>query len=201
MFPPFDTPASKLLIFTGITHQEAAITPTPPGETPEQDRETTPFRWAYIVLPAALLLVSLVLVAIFYARLPEQVAYHFSGGAPDRWQGRTTFITWTLIVQAVLALGAFVFIRLILMGARYWSVESAPLKKLLPVMGNMVALPQVIILFTMLDVFLYNSYQIKLISVLAFALIALALGAVALGVALTRATRQARRFYTDNHGE
>ena len=114
---------------------------------------------------------------------------------------RTTFISWTLIVQAVLALGAFVFIRLILMGARYWSVESAPLKKLLPVMGNMVALPQVIILFTMLDVFLYNFYQIKLISVLAFALIALALGAVILGVALTRATRQARRFYTDNHGE
>jgi hypothetical protein len=138
---------------------------------------------------------------VFYTRLPEQVAYHFQGDTPDRWQGRAIFISWTVGVQAVLALGAFVFIRLVLAGARYWSVESAPLKKLLPVMGNMVALPQVIILFTMLDVFLYNSYEVKLISVLAFALIVLALGAAALGIALVRGARQARRLYTDSHRE
>jgi uncharacterized membrane protein len=153
------------------------------------------FRWTYIVLPASILLVSFVLAAVFYPRLPEEVAYHFSNGLPDRWLGRTAFTTWTVVAQAALALGSFVLVRLVLLGAHYWSVESAPLQTLLPIMGNMVALPQVIILFAMLHVFLYNSYQIKLMSLLAFALIVLALGGAVLGVVLFRATRQARRLY------
>jgi uncharacterized membrane protein len=167
----------------------------------KSEENNASFRWTYIVLPVAILLASVILAAAFYPRLPEQVAYRFQGGTPDRWLGRAAFITWTVGVQAILTAGAFVFVRIILLGARYWSVESAPLKKLLPVMGNMVALPQVIILFAMLDVFLYNSYEIELISVLVFALIVLVLGGVALGVMLVRAARQARRFYANTHRE
>jgi uncharacterized membrane protein len=159
------------------------------------------FRWTYIVLPAAILLVSVILAAAFYPRLPEQVAYRFQGGTPGRWLSRAAFITWMVGAQAVLTAGSFFFVRIILLGARYWSVEGAALKKLLPVMGNMAALPQVIILFAMLEVFLYNSYEIKLISVLVFAVIVLVLGGAAIGTLLVRAARQARRPYANTGRE
>ncbi len=146
-------------------------------------------------MPAAILLVSVILAAIFYRLLPEQVAYHFSDGQPDRWLGRTVFTTWTLVGQAVLTLGSLVFVRLVLLGTRYMTVENAALQRLLPVMGNMVALPQIIILFAILDVFLYNLYQIKLIPLLIFALIVLVLGGAALGVFFFRAARQASVLY------
>jgi uncharacterized membrane protein len=155
------------------------------------------FRWTYIVLPASILLVSLVLAAVFYSRLPEQVAYHFSGGLPDRWLGRAVFTGWTVAAQAILTLSAFVLVGMVLLGARRWSVESPTMKGLLPVMGNMVALPQLIILFTMLHVFLYNSYEIRLISVLAFSLIVLALGGAVLVVLIVQAARQARRSHSN----
>jgi hypothetical protein len=161
----------------------------------------TRFRWTYILLPVAVIAVSCGLAAIFFPRLPEQLAYHFSGGAPDRWLGRGAFVLWTVVPQALLVLAAFVVVGAALAAARYWSVESPALKKLLPVLGNMVALPQLIILFTMLDVFLYNSYQVKLIPVWAFALIVMGLGGAALGVVLVRAARQARRLYANSGRE
>ncbi len=165
---------------------------------PEKD---IPFRWTYIVLPAAILLASIVLAVFFYARLPEQLAYHFSGGAPDRWLGRAAFLAWTLVPQAALALLAFALVGAVIFGARRWSFESPLLQKLLPAMGNLPALPQLIVLFTMLDVFLYNSYQIKLISVWALALAVMVLGGIALGVLLARSAGQARRLYGNSRRE
>jgi uncharacterized membrane protein len=172
--------------------QVTTISPTDSGSS-------ITFRWTYIVLPAAILLASLVLAAVFYPRLPEEVAYHFKGELPDRWLGRAAFTGWTVAVQAILTLSAFVLVGMVLLGARRWSVESPALKGLLPVMGNMVGLPQLIILFTMLHVFLYNSYRIRLISVLAFALIVLALGGIVLVVMIVRAAGQARRLYSNSH--
>jgi ABC-type polysaccharide/polyol phosphate export permease len=133
--------------------------------------------------------------------LPGLVAYHFSGDPADDPATRAAFVTWTVGAQAILTAGAFVFVRIILLSARYWSAESTPLKQLLPVMGNMVALPQVIILFAMLDVFLYNSYEIKLIPVLAFAIIVLVLGGAALGAVIMRVFLQARRLYASTNRE
>ena len=155
----------------------------------------TQFRWVYIILPAVLLVVAIVLAALFYSRLPGQLAYHFSAGAPDRWVSRAAFIYWTVVPQAVFALLSFAIVRTILLVVSRWAFESPVLEKLLLVMGNLLALPQLIVLFTMLDVFLYNSYQVKLISVWVFALAVLALGAIILGILLVRAGRQARRLY------
>src|SRR3972149_10180251 len=105
--------------------QVTAISPINPEIRP-------PFRWTYIVLPAAILLVSVVLAAVFYPRLPAEVAYHFNGDLPDRWLGRAAFLTWTLVPQTLLMLSALAFVGIVIMGARRWSVESPALKKLLP---------------------------------------------------------------------
>jgi uncharacterized membrane protein len=164
------------------------------------DNKTT-FRWAFIVLPVVLLLLSLVLTAIFYQQLPAQVAYHFQDSSPDKWLSRGAFITWLLIPQVFFTLLAFIVVRLVLLSTRYWPVENAPMKRILPVMGNMVALPQIILTFTMLDIFLYNAYQVKLVPVWVFALVIMILGVVVLGVFFIQTIRQARRQHVKTHQE
>jgi uncharacterized membrane protein len=145
----------------------------------------------------ALLLVTLVLTAFFYPRMPDQVAYHFQGDSPDRWLGRGTFMTWMVIPQAIFTLLAFIVVRVVLLGARYWPAEDAPIRKILPVMGNMVALPQIILTFTMLDIFLYNAYHVQLMPVWVWALIVMIAGGIVLGVVFIQAIRQSHRQRTN----
>ena len=151
------------------------------------------FRWAYIVLPVVFLLLSVILAAVFYRLMPAEVAYHFQNNTPDKWLGRGAFIAWLVIPQFFFALLSFIVVRLVLLGSRYWPAEDTPLTKLLPVMGNMVALAQIIFLFAMLDFFLYNAYQIRLIPLWVITLIVMILGGVILGVFFIRTIRQFRR--------
>ena len=159
------------------------------------------FRWAFIILPLVFLLLSLVLTAIFYLQLPAQIAYHFADNSPDKWLSRSAFITWLLIPQVFFTLLAFIVVRVVLLSARYWPTENTPMKRILPVMGNMVALPQIILTFAMLDIFLYNAYQVKLVPVWVFALAIMILGVVVLGVFFFQTIRQTRRQRLKTHQE
>ncbi len=169
-----------------------------PSQPVEQAATTaTPaFRWWYVALPLAVLVLSVALVAYFYRLLPAEVAYHFtSDGTPDGWLSRSAAVLWTLLPQFLLTL---------LAGATTWgiaqldslfkSTQSTGLRlgQLLAVMGNMVALPQVILFFAMLDIFSYNSYEVRILPVWAFALIVMVLGAIILGVFFLRTFRQVK---------
>jgi hypothetical protein len=153
------------------------------------------FRWTYISAPLALLLLSVVITASFYHLLPGDVAYHFQGDTPDRWLARNAIIAWLLVPQFLCALLAVITVSITLLGARYWSAESTTMKKVMPVMGNLLALPQIILLFTMLSIFLYNAYQIKLIPIWSFALIVLVLGGIGLVIFFILVLRQFRHLY------
>jgi uncharacterized membrane protein len=151
------------------------------------------FRWTFIVLPVVLLFISLVLTAVFYPQLPAQVAYHFQDSSPDRWLNRGAFLAWLVVPQFFLTLLAFIVVRLVLLGARYWPAENILLRRIVPVMGNMLALPQIILALAMLDIFLYNAYQIRLIPLWVSAVIIMGLGLVILVVFFFQTIRQARR--------
>ncbi len=58
-------------------------------------------------------------------------------------------------------------------------------------MGNMIALPQIILCFAMLDIFSYNSYQVHIMPLWVFALITMGLGGIILGIFFIRAIRRA----------
>jgi uncharacterized membrane protein len=163
-----------------------------PTEPERESQENNNLRWTYIALPAMILLLSLILTAIFYTLLPAEVAYHFRSGEPDRWLGRSAIVAWLVIPQACCTLLAFAVVSTALLSVRFWSAGATPLKQVLPVMGNMVALPQVILLFAMLDIFLYNAYQIRLIPVWVFTVIIMALGGIVLVAFFIRTTRQFR---------
>ena len=157
-------------------------------------RATLAFHWSYIVLPVIFLLLSIILSAYFYRRLPVEVAYHFKlDGSPDRWLSRGAIILWMLLPQLFLTLVA---------GAITWGVtklsvlfqqpESTRVKpeEILLLMGNMIALPQIILGFAMLDIFSYNSYQIHIMPLWVFALIIMGLGGIILVIFFIRAMRR-----------
>ncbi len=153
------------------------------------------FHWSYIILPVVILLLSIILVAYFYHLLPVKVAWHFEAdGLPDEWLGRGTIILWMLLPQLFLTLlaGAITW-GITKLGALFRQPESTWIKpeSILVLMGNMVALPQAILCFAMLDIFSYNSYQIHILPLWVFALIIMGLGGIILGIFFIRAMRQA----------
>ncbi len=154
---------------------------------------TLTFRWKYIVLPIAVLLLSLALAAYFYHLIPNEAAYHFKDGSPDRWMSRGAVIAWLVTPQFLLTLlaGAIIW-GAVKVSAQFRQTSSAWLEKILSLMGNMVVLPQIILGFAMLDIFSYNAYQIHLMPLWAFALMVMALGGIILGIFFILAIRQVR---------
>jgi len=160
----------------------------------ENSENKASFRWTYIVLPAALLILSVILTAFFYHLLPDEVAYRFSGGEPSHLYGRGGVIAWVLVLQLVFTLLSLAIACIATNASRRLQIGEPDLNRsLFTIMGNLTALPQIIVLFAMLDIFLYNAYQIKLIPLWAFAIIILVLGGVVLGVYFIRSIRLVRR--------
>jgi len=170
----------------------AAISPSEQLNDPKAERLA--FRWGYIALPLAFLVIAGALAAGFYARLPAELAYRFADGAADAWLSRSSLLLWMLVPQAFFALLAYGIVRVVLASTRYWPAQNAPLRGILVVMGNTLALPQIILTFAMLDIFLYNVYDVKLIPLWLFAIIILVLGGGVLAVFFARAIRHLRRL-------
>ena len=145
--------------------------------------ESIPFRWRYIILPLAILLLSVILAAYFYHLLPREIAYHFQDGTPDKWMSRGAITAWMLTPQLLFALlSAAIVWGTTKLSARFQQTASSWVEKILSLMGNMVALPQIILAFAMLDIFSYNAYEIHLMPLWIFAVIVMGLGGMALGI-------------------
>jgi uncharacterized membrane protein len=154
------------------------------------------FRWSYIIMPLAILLLTVISAAYFYRLLPPQVGYHFQAdGSADRWLGRGTLLLAMLLPQFLLALlaGGIAF-GVTRLGVIFRSGQpiSSKVGGIISLMSNMVALPQIILGFAMLDIFSYNAYQIHLLPLWAFALLVMLVGGIALGIFFIRAMQQLR---------
>ena len=164
--------------------------------------EPVSFRWSYIILPAAILLLSIILAAFFYQQLPDSVAYHFQlDGSPDRWLSREIITAGTLAPQLIFTLLAgAITLGVIKLGILSKQTGAAGIKpeRILLLMGNMIALPQIVLCFAMLDIFSYNSYQVHVMPLWVFALIIMGLGAIILGgffiLTIRRVWRATQRY-------
>jgi len=140
--------------------------------------------------PVIVSLLSIVLFALFYHMLPTEVAVHFNmDGSPDNWAGpEVTGITLLApqLLFLLMALGiAWGIIRL---DRRFsWSESGgAGTGRMVSFMGNILALPQIILLFAMLDILSYNSYQTHILPMWLFLIVVLGLmtaGLMAAGIA------------------
>lgn len=160
--------------------------------------ERLSFRWSSIIAPLVIFLLSIALVAYFYHLLPGEVAVHFElDGTPDRWLSREMTIVLALVPQFLLAL---------LAGGVAWGMtrfgsllersggNGIRPARMVTFMGNFVALPQLIVLFAMLDVFVYNAYQTHIMPTWIFLLALLGLATVVLGIFLVFILLRARRL-------
>ena len=103
---------------------------------------------------------------------------------------------WTLFPQLLVALLAGgVTWGIAGLTARVLQSESTGGKpeRILRLIGNMVAIPQIILGFAMLDIFLYNAYQVHLLPLWIFILIVMGLCAIILGIFFVRVMIQAWR--------
>jgi uncharacterized membrane protein len=155
------------------------------------------FRWKLIAFPAALLVISIILVAVFYGRLPESVGWTFDGtGLPDRWADKSALVLWIIGLQVFFLLAAAGIIRGITsIYNRYTDSDSGPMNPgvMIGIMGNMLVVPQVIIFFAMIDIFSYNSYQTHFLPLWLNALIVLLAGGIILGIFFLRTGLQVWR--------
>lgn len=149
------------------------------------------FRWKYIALPLVFLLLSIGLAIYFFPRLPDEIAYHFKDGLPDRWLSRGVATAWLLVPQFLLTgLGAAIVMGIIRLGKHFQPTTDKRAETMLLLIGNMVALPQLVLAFAMLAIFSYNSYGIYLMPLWLFALIVMGLGGIILGAFFFLAIRQ-----------
>ena len=154
------------------------------------------FRWKYIILPLAILLLTIVLVACFYHLLPPEVAYRFNpDGSPNSWLSRGITVVLMLVPQFLLSLAAAaITLGAAKLGRLSEQTEGVLIKpeKIILLMGNMVALPQIVLGFVMLDIFSYNVYEMHLIPVWLFVIIIMALGGIVIGVFFIQAIWRTR---------
>jgi uncharacterized membrane protein len=141
------------------------------------------FRWSYIIAPVIMFLLSLAIFACFFHLLPAQVAVRFeSDGTPNAWIGRGATMLWMLLPQLLLVLVA----AGIAWGATKldaiwgWARGGVKAGRIVSFMGNIIALPQLIILFAMLDILGYNAYQTHLLPMWIVWLVILGLATIAL---------------------
>ena len=161
-------------------------------------KQTSPaFRWGYIVLPLAVLVLALILTAVYYGQLPAEVAYRFKGdGSADRWINRNQIIMVMLLPQLILTLvaGATTW-GVIKLSARVQPPQETGIKagKIIWLMGNMMALPQSVLTFTLFDIFTYNTSKLHIMPLWVFAVIVMGGGGIVLGIFFLEALRGARR--------
>jgi hypothetical protein len=130
------------------------------GDVPRLDRSEPVVRGRarslILIVPAAVFILTLAMVLLLYAQLPERIAVHFDlHGTPDGWASRTSFIISGIIPAAVL----FCLSTVIFFYARRAATGST-----LPysIIGLFVIL-QLLIAFITLDTYWINSKGIHLI--------------------------------------
>ena len=136
----------------------------------------------------AILAISVILTVVFFRLLPPELAYNFKGDLPDKWISREALIAWTLVPQLFFALlSAGIILGIARLNAQFQKVDDKVANKILSIMGNMVALPQIILSFAMLDIFSYNAYQTHLFPLWVFALAVMMLGGIITGISFVSA--------------
>lgn len=155
------------------------------------------FRWRYVIGPAVMLTVSIITAAVFYPKLPAEVAARFNfAGIPRGWLSREVTLVLALAPQLLFTLASVIVVWGLSRLSSLFGSKASPTVKpeyLLLFIGNVVALPQFALFFTMLDIFSYNAYQIHILPTWLLLASLLGIVTITLGVFLAIAIRKARR--------
>lgn len=139
--------------------------------------ERLPFRWRCVTLPLALCLVSLLVAAYFYPRLEEtRIASHFNlRGQPDGWMGRQAFLATMLAIQFAFGGVSLALVRWVSAWLRPGVPGQVSPSASQWLLGNLLAIGQLVVLYAMADTFWYNLHQAHLLPVWLFIIVAVIL--------------------------
>ncbi len=148
--------------------------------------------WSYFILPLVILLVSIIITAYFYGKLPHAVVWHLNSvNSPAI--SRNQIVLWAIVPQLLLTLLAIV----IAYGTtkindlfNQASESGLKLDTILMVMSNMVVIPQLILVFAMLNIFSYNAFQTHIGFIWWISLIIIFVGIVLLSIFFVRLIRK-----------
>jgi hypothetical protein len=101
-----------------------------------------------------------------------------------------------IIPNVFFILMAISVVRIVMFWSKYVPPGETPLHQLLPIMGNLMALPQIVMFAMLLQLLLYNVYDTGLIPLWIIAVGILVLGGAALVIMFMRITRRYRKKKT-----
>ena len=142
--------------------------------------EKLPFRWRYVAAPLVLCAASLLLAAYFYPRLEgTRIASHFNlRGEPNGWMSRQAFVLIMVAIQVGFAAVSIVLARWTSSLLRPGTPGQIPGVASQWLLGNILAIGQIIVLFVMADTFWYNLHHAHLLPVWLFIIIAVVIAAM-----------------------
>ena len=147
------------------------------GEKPALDLS---FRWGYVLLPAAVALVTIVALAVLYSSLPAEVYYRFSSaGVPRGSIGREGFLAIMVGAQILMVGAATAVASMVLRIARRMLKDSPTFVdpgRAIWLMVNMLVLPQLIVSFVALDSAYYARSGTHIMSPWLFSLVTIGIG-------------------------
>jgi uncharacterized membrane protein len=181
-----------LLLRRGKLSAAGQKTAPPPG-----DPDGLYFRWSYVAIPIFLLLFCLAVAAIVHPSLPESVAYRFSSaGVPTSFLPRAAFTAIMLGAQAFITLAVVGLAFGIVSFGRRMLGKSAlafNVHGMIWLMTNMLALPQIILAFILLDSSFYALQGSHIMAPWLFSLITVGLGSLVILFVFVQVFKQATR--------
>jgi uncharacterized membrane protein len=166
-------------------------TAPPPGEP-----SALPFRLGYIAVSVFLFLFCLAVAAVVYPSLPESVAYRFnSAGVPTTFLLKAAFTAVMLGAQLFITLAVIGLAMGIVAFGRRMLGKSAlafNVHGMIWLMTNMLALPQIILAFILLDSSFYALQGSHIMTPWLFSLITVGLGSLVILFVFVQVFKQAR---------
>ena len=154
------------------------------------DKTGMVFEWKYVTLPMIIFITSIIIAAMFFFQLPDEIAYRFSSdGAAESWMGRVTVTAIMLGLQFVIIAMVLLIIKTIVGFAKTIEQSSPSFNpdRFMLVIGNIAALPQLVLAVIMFDIFSFNVVDKHVLSIWLLILIMAISGAVILSAFFVKA--------------
>ncbi|APV44333.1 hypothetical protein Dform_00992 [Dehalogenimonas formicexedens] len=138
------------------------------------------FRASFIILPLLCLLATIIISAVYYGQLPDNVTFRFDiHGNPSAEMAKTSFIVLMIGIQALLTLVAYITTSAIgnipVLRDNTDKFKFNP-GRLLALIGNMPAIIQLIMAYVLVDAVIYAKQAEHIIPLWVFAVVTLVIG-------------------------
>jgi nitrogen fixation-related uncharacterized protein len=181
-----------ILFFWAFSQKQTAGTKASNKDAASQEKrdEKAGFRWNHILLPLSILVLSIIIAFVFYGKLPDHVVTR------NTLVNRGVIMIWAILPQILLTLMSVTIawgtskIHLLIPENEPGAIR---IETVMAVMSNMVAIPQLILFFVMLDIFTFNAFEKHISFLWAFTLSIILIGLVILGVFFIRTIRTVRK--------